>query len=611
MNASPASFQKGNLVIYHNAPALVSRLADSKVEIELIDGKTVKVRNSDILFLHPGPLASLSQLKILSAETDEARELFGEELTSLADLAELLYGEFSPQSAWTVYTLLSEGLYLQGTLDRIRVRSREEVEKDLAVRKAKADEKKAWAQFIDELRSGRVAEENKNRLSDLEHFALGKTQNSSILKELNMTATPENAHRLLLKVKAWNPLKNPYPSRLGFETCLKYPEMPVMETSSEERLDLTHLPAYAIDDEGNKDPDDAISIDGNTLWVHIADVASLIDPDSPADLHARSVGTTLYLPESITTMLSPAVTDFLGLGLKETSPALSFSLTLNSEGALETAEIHLTKVKVTRLTYAQAEEKLKDSPFQEIFSMTQKYRENRKKRNANFLSFPEVKIQVKDNLVSIKPLTPFKSREMVAEAMIMASEAAANFAVEHSLPFPFTTQPAPDSNDHPETLAEMFAFRRLLKPSVIKSGPDIHAGLGVKAYSRVTSPLRRYIDLLAHQQLRLFLHKKPVMDEQTILHKIGAYNAVIHTTQKLERLSNQHWTLVYLIQNPQWKGEGIVVENRERFSIVLIPGLGMETRINLSQDLPLNTPVCLSVSSVDLPDLSAYFQISL
>ena len=364
MSTSPAAFHKGNLVIYHNTPALVSKIVDTKIEIESSDGKTLKVRNNDIVFLHPGPLTSLSQLKILSAEIAEARDLFGEELTTLQDLAELLYGEFSPQSAWTVHSLLSEGLYFEGTPDRIRVRSQEEVEKDLALRKAKADEKKAWAGFIEDLSSGRISEENKKRLLDLENFALGKTQSSAILKALNMTATCENAHRLLLKLKVWTPLINPYPSRSGFETCIQYPELPVIEAGSEERLDLTHLTAYAIDDEGNKDPDDALSIEGNKLWIHIADVASLIEPDSLGDGHARSVGTTLYLPEITTTMLSPQITGLLGLGLQEISPALSFCVSLNSDGSLEKTSLHLTKIKVTRMTYAKAEEKLKDSPFQ-------------------------------------------------------------------------------------------------------------------------------------------------------------------------------------------------------------------------------------------------------
>ena len=34
------------------------------------------------------------------------------------------------------------------------------------------------------------------------------------------------------------------------------------------------------------------------------------------------------------------------------------------------------------------------------------------------------------------------------------------------------------------------------------SSPGRHAGLALEPYSRITSPLRRYGDLLAHQQLR-------------------------------------------------------------------------------------------------------------
>ena len=59
-------------------------------------------------------------------------------------------------------------------------------------------------------------------------------------------------------------------------------------------LDLTGLEAWAIDDAGNQDPDDAVSLEGNRLWVHIADAAALILPDGEADLQyvldvARSI----------------------------------------------------------------------------------------------------------------------------------------------------------------------------------------------------------------------------------------------------------------------------------------------------------------------------------
>jgi hypothetical protein len=88
------------------------------------------------------------------------------------------------------------------------------------------------------------------------------------------------------------------------------PELP-----DEERLDLTGLPAYAIDDEGNLDPDDALSLDGDRLWVHIADVAALVRPGSPADLEARARGATLYLPETTVPMLPAAAVPRMGLGL--------------------------------------------------------------------------------------------------------------------------------------------------------------------------------------------------------------------------------------------------------------------------------------------------------
>lgn len=78
---------------------------------------------------------------------------------------------------------------------------------------------------------------------------------------------------------------NPHPRRLNMpatDPTVSFPPLP-----DEPRLDLTHLPAFAIDDAGNQDPDDALSVDGDRIWVHVADVAALIQPDSPADLEAR------------------------------------------------------------------------------------------------------------------------------------------------------------------------------------------------------------------------------------------------------------------------------------------------------------------------------------
>jgi hypothetical protein len=92
--------------------------------------------------------------------------------------------------------------------------------------------------------------------------------------------TPQAAHRLLARVGYWSAKHNPYPARC--KAAAADPDLPVPTLPDEERLDLTHLPAFAIDDEGNQDPDDAVSLDGERIWVHVADVAALVAPDRRA-----------------------------------------------------------------------------------------------------------------------------------------------------------------------------------------------------------------------------------------------------------------------------------------------------------------------------------------
>jgi exoribonuclease-2 len=244
-----------------------------------------------------------------------------------------------------------------------------------------------------------------------------------------------------------------------------------------------------------------------------------------------------------------------------------------------------------------------------MFALTRKYHQYRQTNHAIFLNFPEVKIKVHQGRVNILPLPGFDSHDLVTDAMLMAGEAAARFAIEHAIPFPYTTQQPPETIEAPTTLAGMFAYRRQLKPSQIKSSPDVHAGLGLQAYSRATSPLRRYVDLVSHQQIRAVLAGRPVMDEQELMNRIGSFHAVSGSIQKLERTSNLHWTLVYLLQNPDWQGRGVIVERRERYYVVLIPEIDLEARLAIDRELALDAEVTLRVLDIDLPGLTARFGI--
>lgn len=199
----------------------------------------------------------------------------------------------------------------------------------------------------------------------------------------------------------------------------------------------------------------------------------------------------------------------------------------------------------------------------------------------------------------------------------MTGEAVARFALEHDIPVPFTTQDAPDELVHNgydqamnNSAAGMFSLRRMLRRGQQQSTPAPHAGLGMDLYTQCTSPLRRYLDLVTHQQLRAHLRGETVLDVQAVMTRVGAADAVAGSVRRAERLSIVHWTLVYLLQHPDWKGEGIIVDKRGKRVHVLIPELGLETQVYPRRELSLNKSIKLALREVNLADQEAHFLIS-
>jgi exoribonuclease-2 len=160
---------------------------------------------------------------------------------------------------------------------------------------------------------------------------------------------------------------------------------------------------------------------------------------------------------------------------------------------------------------------------------------------------------------------------------------------------------------YPATMAGMFALRRTLKRSQMKSTPEPHAGLGLEIYAQATSPLRRYLDLVVHQQLRAYLRGDQLLDSQDVLARVGAAEAISGSARQVERQANKHWTLVYLKQHPDWQGEGVLVDKRDLRGRVLIPDLDLEVQVHLREDLPLDSRVPLKLKGINLPELDVYF----
>ena len=605
ITVSPDSLRPGSLVLYKIHPAIVSSVGE-KIEIQLAGGKSKRVRDKDVTLLHPGPLSSLGALQPGKPAIDEAWELLEGEQVALADLAEILYGEYSPASAWGAWEALQDGLYFEGDIGNIRRRSEQAVSEERTARDGKARAEKEWSEFLERVEAAGLEDEDRKRLSEVERVALGSSEHSRILGSFDLPATQDAAHRFLIRCGYWSADENPWPRRAG--ALLEPVDIGVPELTDEPRRDLTHLEAWAIDDAGNQDPDDAISIEGDRLWVHVADVAALVRPGGHMDQAARERSANLYLPERIHAMLPEPVTHRLGLGLAETSPALSFGFCFDGD-AVTDVEVVPSWVRVQRTTYDDVDARMHEPAFAAIGRITDTYRARRLARGAARIDLPEVSVRVIDGEVLIRPLPKLASREMVMDAMLMAGEAAARFSQANAIAIPYAMQPSPDEVRQPQGMHEMYAYRRLFRPSRASLEPEPHFGLGLDIYARATSPLRRYADLVVHQQLRAFVLDRAPLSADEVLERTASLGSAGATIRKAERLSNLHWKLVHLSRNPGWQGEAVVVALEERKAVVIIPELAMETRIRLSPDYILGQTLLLGLSEIDVPVQAAYFRV--
>ena len=644
-----------SLVVYKNHPALVSGVEGEKINISVFRGETARVREKDIEFLHPGPCTfrDLEENAPAGSEQD-AWELLLEaddSGASLKELAELIYGTYSPRTVWAAYELLREDLYFTGNIASIRPRSRKTVEEDIRRRGEKQKEGEERAAFLEKIKKlpplrggvsllldgeaavslGKLSSGDFRFLHDVEALARGRSDKSRTLKELGWPETPEDAHRLLLASGAWTVWENPHPERHGLnrESASIEPPPP----PDEERLDLTGMAAYAIDNPWSDDPDDAISLEGpdadgrHCLWVHVADPAASILPGSSADMEARNRGATLYLPEGSARMLSAGAHSIFTLGSREISPALSFKITLKRDLNIDDIEIFPSFVKVTRMSYAEADTIITGtsaSMLAELASLMERNEERRLETGAVFIELPEAQIQVylgKDsgkgeNRVSVEPVDYFRSTVMVRECMILAGEGAARWALQRQLPFPYISQEAGElPGKRLPGFAGAWQLRRCMRSRVLSVKPAVHWGLGLDEYTQVTSSLRRYTDLVCHQQIRARLGGgayrglDPLSSEE-VLFRISAAEAAASAVSRAERASKVHWLGVYLLDKKGSVWDGIVLDRKGGKGTVIIPSLGLETQVSLKGNEEPNDKVRLSLSSARIPEGEISFSVA-
>lgn len=600
-----------SLVAYKGKSARITAIIKSKFELEFADGSTLKVREKDFRFIHP----EFTQVNedCLQADLSVLAE-FQEKTLSLQEITEWLFDEYNTQNTWCVYLLVEDGLYFHWKKDAVFIRPASQVESVQAKRDAEKLMTQNLAHCVDNLSNNTFDKQDEPYLKEIVRVALNQSKTAKILSHIGVENTPDAAYQLLLKIKYFESSFNPYPARFDIPKDKEITtQAPVVE-----RVDLTHLTCYAIDNQGSNDADDAISIEGDKLWVHVADVGSIVSSGSDLDVYAQERGANFYLPNEIIHMLPVSVTQACALGATDKSNALSFSFEFDGEN-INNIKVMQSVVCVTNTTYNEVDKMMKADSNEDLAQIQKIVKTHKKFRDSNGainLHLPSVDVRFIDGKASVTPQVTSPSRDLVAEMMIIAGRALAQFTSDNLIPVPYALQ---DEGDFTEeflakkdslTLSESFLAIKNFKRSATSVKPLLHYGLGLQAYLRVTSPMRRYYDLLAHQQIINFITDKPMLSVTQVKEIIGSVNVSLSSVHKVSRFSDDHFKCVFLMQNPQWTGTGIVVDIRGDKALFMIPELGMMTQIKFKKLPKFDEEMQLQVSRVNLVDKSANFKIT-
>jgi exoribonuclease-2 len=129
-----------------------------------------------------------------------------------------------------------------------------------------------------------------------------------------------------------------------------------------------------------------------------------------------------------------------------------------------------------------------------------------------------------------------------------------------------------------------------MAPSSSGVVPTPHAGLGLDAYVQVTSPIRRYSDLITHYQLKAHVAGKAApLSDRDVATLLEASGAAAASAQRAAREAERYWTAVFFAsQPPGMLYSGTVLRVlREDLGLVsvLLDGTGLEMAVKMARDV--------------------------
>ena len=378
----------------------------------------------------------------------------------------------------------------------------------------------------------------------------------------------QQARNSLITLGVWEEDENLDLHRLGIKMSFseehlhESDRLARVELGEEAREDLRNLNTFTIDGAFTRDFDDALSLEmiGDFIHVgiHIADVAEFVTPDSLLDKEASQRGSSLYFPRRQIPMIPPDLSqDTLSLKQGCDRPAISLLCEFDKTGSLVNYRFVPSLVNVRRqLTYDQVNELImQESQLEQMHWLTQRLHQKRIDQGALILSLPEAFVKFhSDSSISIEMMdqeTP--SRMLVAEFMILYNWLAARFCRDNNIPILYRRQGKPSkriSVDEAGYFYFVFKQRRKLSPLMIDTEPTPHKGLGLDVYTNVSSPIRRYLDLVVQRQIRNSLLDKALAYDKEELGKIRmSVEPILKGLERVKRNRIRYWVQKYLLQH--------------------------------------------------------------
>jgi exoribonuclease-2 len=494
------------------------------------------------------------------------------------ELAELFFSESTPEAASAVFHALSQdSLFFKRNGLRFVPKTADQVAMEQTRRTRQRQREEMRGQMADAVR--RLVQSKVEITADLEpvvdrihswmRYKTGDGVEAILEDIVGPSHARDAAYEILRRSGRISPEADRFLITAGIEERFNpavleaaAERMPVAHTG--ERVDFRHVPAFTIDDEDTLEIDDAITIQqDNGEWVigiHIADASAFVDRGDLLDIEASKRASTIYLPTHAVRMLPERLsTDLASLRQGVDRPSLTLEIRVDSDFNRLGHRIVLGTIHVAqRLTYDEADSLIRQGTegMPTLYQIALKLRDHRAARGAITVRRPELKVRVYrgegEEEIRVSRIDPnSESRVVISEMMVLLNSVAADFAAANSLPVIFRTQEArdilpPEAAMLPEALV-FDRLRRTFKRSRLSLTPGLHSGLGLTAYTQVSSPIRRYSDLVTQRQFTALLKDKPAPHTpDELLRVLAAAEAAEQEIRSLEERSTSYWLLTFL-----------------------------------------------------------------